>query len=115
GLTAVPDVNLMQTGVRAVTIAPSPVLRARAIRLVLLAAGATLILAAGCRHDSAHPIEKVDPSSSGHTPWLPPSGSGFVGSEACGACHRSISESYSAHPMARSLRAVDINRERSLV
>ncbi len=53
----------------------------------------------------------------GHAPPLPVSGlrrhpespekdEGFVGSEACRACHSAISEQYASHPMSRSLASV---------
>lgn len=41
------------------------------------------------------------------TSFVPPSTDGYIGSTACAACHREISEAYSVHPMARSTRHVE--------
>lgn len=39
--------------------------------------------------------------------YTPPSERGYVGSDACVECHRSISEAYQSHPMAHSITEID--------
>ena len=41
--------------------------------------------------------------------YRPPEQSGYVGSEACIACHNGIAERYASHPMANSTRALSEN------
>ncbi len=41
--------------------------------------------------------------------YVPPSGEGYVGNEACSRCHIEIAESYKTHPMSRSITRVDDN------
>src|SRR6056297_1886781 len=44
--------------------------------------------------------------------YEPPSRSGYLGNDACLECHQAICESYSGHPMSRSITPVDIAAER---
>lgn len=41
----------------------------------------------------------------------PPSTAGYVGSEACAACHDGIARDYQSHPMSRSIVPVDVSAE----
>lgn len=43
--------------------------------------------------------------------WEPPSSAGYVGSRACAECHAEIAESFSAHPMARSVSRIEPDAE----
>ena len=45
------------------------------------------------------------------TRFHPPSDVGFIGGHACAECHLEICESYSAHPMANSLRRIHATTE----
>lgn len=42
----------------------------------------------------------------GHA-YAPPADAGYVGSDACAECHRSIAEAYRSHPMAHSMSMID--------
>jgi hypothetical protein len=47
----------------------------------------------------------------GGAEYSAPSSAGYVGSEACTACHDDIARAYQSHPMARSIVPVDLHSE----
>lgn len=65
------------------------------------------------------PERREDPSTrrseSVETAYQPPSEDGYVGSAKCAECHGEIAELYETHPMSRSTRRVDLEREAALL
>lgn len=51
---------------------------------------------------NTNPVE-----SAPHPAYTPPSDAGYVGSDVCAECHRSISDAYRSHPMAHSMAAIE--------
>lgn len=59
----------------------------------------------GCRENGKPNADTLEPVVSFTTP--DPSSTGYVGSEACAACHADVHKNYASHPMASSMTRAD--------
>lgn len=77
---------------------------------VVAVVGITLGLPRFLKQQPARTSEQNQPASNvaaNESPYTPPSDEGYVGSQTCVECHRSIAEAYQSHPMAHSITAID--------